>query len=164
MDTSLINLIPNLTTARRSTTIPRSELIGPPPPCTLAPHPSLQREDNTISVGVPLHIKLLGAAYPDTGKRPFIWSGDNSIALGPETTYGEFLGFLQRKLREVKVSPESGQWKVGVVAEIRGRSLWQFKEQIVNVTMESWGKVLEGLGEGRFRGFRVSCWRGDDRG
>jgi hypothetical protein len=45
------------------------------------------------------------------------------------------------------------------VAEVRGRSLWQFKEQIVDVTMESWGKVLEGLKEGRFRGFRVSCWR-----
>lgn len=161
MDTSLINLIPNLTSSLRSTTLPRSEPTNPPPPYTLAPHPSPQRSEPTlISVGVPLRIEILGAATPETnGKRPITWSGDDSIALGPYTTYGEFLDVLQRRLRDVKVSRESGRWKVGVVAEIRGRSLWLFKEQIVDVAVESWGEVLEGLGEGRFRGFRVSCWR-----
>lgn len=156
MDTSLINLIPNLTTARRSTTLPRSAFVDPPPPYTLAPCPSPQREDNTRSVGVPIHIELLGAANLNNGKRSVIWSSDDSIALGPDTTHEDFLEVLQRKLDDVKLSKES---KACIVAEVRGRKVWQFKEQVVDVTTESWGTVLRGLGEGRFKDLRVICWR-----
>ena len=102
MDTSLINLIPNLMTALRSKTLPRSESIDPPPLYTLAPNPSPQREDNTRSPNVPSHIELLGPANiktNDIGRRAVLWSSDDSIALGPHTTYREFLGVLQRKLR-----------------------------------------------------------------
>ena len=162
MDTSLINLIPNLTSSRRSTTLPRSESIDPPPPYTLAPLPSLQREDNTISVCAPLHVNLLGTAYLDRGKRPVIWSGNDNIALGPDTTHAEFLGVLERKLGDVKMLREAREWKAVIVAKVRGRKFWQFEEQVVDVEKESWGRVLRGLGEGRFRGLRVMCWRADD--
>ena len=159
MDTSLINLIPNLTTARRSTTLPRSAFVDPPPPYTLAPCPSPQREDNTRSVGVPIYIELLGAANPKNGKRSVIWSSDDSIALGPDTTHEDLLDVLQRKLGDVKLPRESKEWKASIVAEVRGRKVWQFKEQVVDVTTESWGTVLRGLGEGRFKDLRVICWR-----
>ena len=156
MDTSLINLIPNLTTARRSTILPRSAFVDPPPPYTLAPCPSPQREDNTRSVGVPIHIELLGSANLKNGKRSVIWSSDDSIVLGPDTTHEDFLEVLQRKLSDVKLSTESKAW---IVAEVRGRKVWQFKEQVVDVTTESWGAVLRGLREGRFKDLRVICWR-----
>lgn len=146
MDTSLINLIPNLTTARRSTTLPRSEVTDPPPPYTLAPNPNPRREYNTRSVGVPLHIELLGAAYPVSDKRPSICSGNDSIALGPDTTNAEFLGVLERKLGDVKLSREPKEWKAAIVAEARGEKVRKFKEQVVDVTKESWRKVLRGLG------------------
>ncbi|GAB7327205.1 hypothetical protein MBLNU13_g11108t1 [Cladosporium sp. NU13] len=162
MDTSLINLLPNLTSARRSTTLPRWEFIDPPPPYTLAPHPSPQREDNARSVGVPLHIELLGAANLENGTRPVMYSGDDSIALGPDTTHAEFLDVLQRKLSDVKMSRESKEWKAVIVAEFRGRKIRQFEEQVVDDTVERWRRVLRGLGEGRFRGVRVICWRGED--
>ncbi|KAM0710945.1 hypothetical protein Q7P35_001683 [Cladosporium inversicolor] len=158
MDTSLINLIPNLISAHRSKTLPRSEFIDPPPPYTLAPQPIPQREDNTRSVGVPLHIEILAAATPETGKRPVIWSGDDSIALGPGTTYLEFLRVLQRKLDDVKVERVLGEWKVSIVVEVRGRKLWWFGEQFVYVERENWREILVGLGEG---GFRVMGWRGE---
>jgi len=162
MDTSLINLIPNLTKAHRSITLPRKDFIGLPPPYTLAPHPRPQRKHNTWAVGVPLHIKTLGAASETTGKRPVTWSDDDSIALEPSSTYEEFLGILGRKLSDVKFSKESKQWKTEIVAEVSGRKLWQSKEQVVCVTKGNWRGVLRGLREGRFRGLRVLCWRGDD--
>lgn len=164
MDTSLINLIPNLT-ARRSATVPRCEFVDPPPPYTLAPYPSPQREDNTRSTGIPLHIDIVDTSWPEAlGKRPVIWSGDDSVAVGPHMTYREFLEILQRKLDDVKVPQNSGEWKAGIEAEIRGRSVWQFKRQVVYVTPQSWHKVMEGLEEGRFKGFRVTCWRGEVMG
>jgi hypothetical protein len=163
MDTSLINLIPNLKQAvHRSTTLSRSEFADPPPPYTLAPHPSPQRKHNTWGVGVPLHIKTLGAASETTGKRPVTWSDDDSIALGPSTTYAGFLGILGRKLSDVKVARESREWRTEIVAEIRGKKLWQSKEQVVYVTKGNWRGILRELREGRYRRLRVLCWRGDD--
>lgn len=47
---------------------------------------------------MPLRIEIFGTAYPDSGKRLFMWPGDDSIALGPDTTHAEFLGVLERKL------------------------------------------------------------------
>lgn len=91
-----------------------------------------------------------------------MWPGDDSIALGPDTTHAEFLGVLERKLGDVKLSRESKEWKAMIVAEVRGRKVWQFKEQVVDVTKESWRKVSRGLREGKFRGLRVMCWRGKD--
>ena len=85
-----------------------------------------------------------------------IWSSDDSIVLGPDTTHEDFLEVLQRKLSDVKLSTESKAW---IVAEVRGRKVWQFKEQVVDVTTESWGAVLRGLREGRFKDLRVICWR-----
>jgi hypothetical protein len=162
MDTSLINLIPNLTTVHRSATIPRSEIIDPPPPYTLALHPSPQPAKNTKSVDVPFHIEPLGAADLENGRRSLIWSGNDSIALGPDTTHAEFLSVLERKLSDVKLSRESKEWKAVIMAEVRGRKVWQFKGQVVDVEKDSWKKVLRGLGEGTFRSLKVMCWRGED--
>lgn len=72
------------------------------------------------------------------------------------------MGVLERKLGEVKLSRECTEWKAVIVAEVRGRKVRQFKGQVVDVTKESWGKILRGLGEGRFKGLRVMCWRGED--
>lgn len=160
MDTSLINLIPNLTTAvRRCTTLPRSECADPSPSYTIAEHPSPQREDNARSDGIPLHIEILGSTNPDTNNKT--WSGDDNIALGPTTTYAEFLSILQRKLSDVKVSGDSREWKASIAAEYRGRTrrrLWQSQEQACYVTRENWWSVLEWLLEGSFRGLNMVCW------
>ena len=68
---------------------------------------------------------------------------------------------LQRKLGDIKVERALGEWKVSIVVEVRGRKLWRFGEQFVYVKGGNWRKVLVGLEEGRYRGFRVMCWRGE---
>lgn len=109
---------------------------------------------------MPLHIEVLGTSEsgsPDT--RPLLWSRDDNIALMPDTTYGEFLGILKRKLGRAKVSRDTGQWEIGILAETRGRTVWQFKKQYLDVPQENWDKFMKGLGESRFKGMKVLCRR-----
>lgn len=162
MDSSLINLIPNLIAARRATTLPRAPFIDPPPPYTLAPHPSPQRPYNVRPEGVPLLVEFLG---PSSGisldKRSLLWDREDSVALGPATDYWEFMAILRRKLEDLNVSKETGPWNASVVAETRGRTGWQFRRGVLEVEEERWGQVLEGLWSNHFRGLKVVCWRDD---
>jgi hypothetical protein len=143
-ETSLINLIPNLVKAFRFRTFRRSASIDPPPSSTLAPSPSPQPQPSEKSriVNIPLTLKTLGSACEVTGKRPVTSSNDNPIALGPSTTYTEFLGILGRKLSDVSFSKESRDWRTEIAVEIRRRKVWQFREWIVDVERRDWGWVL----------------------
>jgi hypothetical protein len=162
MDTSLINLVPNLTRALRSIKIPRSVIDDPPPPYTVACNPSPQRSEKTRTISVPFHVEILGTANSKTnhiGKRLMTYSGDDSIALGPGTTYAEFLGVLERMLSDIEAERDMGLWKASIVAESKRRRLWRFMEHTVYVTRESWGEILVDLRVGRYMGVRVVCWR-----
>jgi hypothetical protein len=141
MDTSLINLVPNLTRALRSIKIPRSVFDDPPPPYTVACNPSPQRSEKTRTISVPFHVEILGTANSKTnhiGKRLMTYSGNDSIVLGPDTTYADFLGILESKLSDVKVAGESREWKASIEAEKIGwRRKWRFMEQTFYVTGEN---------------------------
>ena len=156
MDSSLINVIPNLTTRRSIKTPPHCETGDPPLPSTL----SSQRE--TRSTSVPLRIEVLRTNSLDANdKRPVTWSGDDSIALETDTSYEEFLVVLQKKLSVIEVSLETGQWKVSLMAKLKKRTFWQLSKQIVHVTPKTWSKVIEGLAESRLKGLMLSCRRED---
>lgn len=163
MDTSLINLIPNLLASRRSATVPRSPFIDPPPPYTLASSSSPQRQYNASSHGIPLAIEFLDSTNPnEPHKREVIYRRDDTVALGPDTDYWEFMHILRRKLADVNVSGDDGRWKVGVCAEGRGRAVWRLRKTVLAVTRESWGEVLRGLEEHKYSGLKVACWREED--
>jgi hypothetical protein len=167
MDASLINVIPNLT-ARRSVKTSRSDIVSPPPPYTPGPEPSLQGEGEkqSKSDGIPVHFDIVDTSWPEAlGKRPVKWSGNKRVALKLGMTYGDLLKLLQEKLDHVKVPQDSVLWKPAIQAKVTGRFLWwQYKKRDVYVTREDWHMVMEAIAEGRLKGFRVTCWRGEVMG
>lgn len=58
--------------------------------------------------------------------------------------------------------PRVKPWHYSILAEVRGRAVWQFYKLDLNVNKDTWEEVLEGLREGRFKGFKVECWRDDN--
>jgi hypothetical protein len=40
--------------------------------------------------------------------------------------------------------------------------VWQFNSQDLDVTLENWDQVMQGMAETRFKGFKVVCRDEDD--
>lgn len=156
MDSSLINLIPNLAAARRSAKQPRSDKVDPPlqppPAYTLSPHPSPKHKDTPEYITVPLRFDFL-----DTG----VSHHDGTIAFGPKTTFQDFMALLEQKMAEVHDQGDPQMWHYRIVAEARDRTVWMFFTQDPDVRQDTWDRVLEGLREGRWKRFGVLCLRED---
>jgi hypothetical protein len=157
MDSSLINLIPNLV-SRRSAGSQRSGSVNAPPSYNAG-----QRDTSTgLNAALRLDLCLSPNATDPSQKRPTMWSHDTTIAVGSDTTYREFLALLRRKIDDINFFSDIGRCHAAVVAESRGRAVWQFNRQDLDVTLENWDQVMQGLAETRYRGFKVVCWDEDD--
>jgi hypothetical protein len=69
---------------------------------------------------------------------------------------------LWRKIDDINFFSDIDRCHAAVVVEGRGRAMWQFGRQDLDVTSENWDRVMQGLAETRFRGFKVLCWDEDD--
>jgi hypothetical protein len=122
MDSSLINLIPNLL-AHRSLRKSRSKSKSnrsPTAPPSSAP------------TTIPLRIELLSPH-----KSPLVYVRDDIITLTADTTWELFLALVHRVLEKDGVSRDKGTWELDVVAEYRLRALWKFDEPALRVREEN---------------------------
>jgi hypothetical protein len=157
MDSSLINLIPNLV-SRRSAASQRREPVDAPPRDT----PDAGNNPSGINVPLRLELCLSPSTSSPSQKKPLIWSHDATIAIGSETTYRGFLALLRRKIGDMDFFSDLNLCHAAIVAEVRGRTVWRFGKQDLDVTSENWDQVMQGMVETRFRGFEVVCWDEDD--
>jgi hypothetical protein len=153
MNSSLINLIPNLV-SRRSGGSQRRESINPP----------AGQGDNPTGLNLALRLDLCLSPITtnQSHEKSSTWTHETTIAVGSDTTYREFLALLRRKIDDINFFSDIGRCHAAIVVEGRGRAIWQFGRHDLDVTAENWDRVMQGLVETRYRGFKVLCWDDDD--
>lgn len=81
------------------------------------------------------------------------------MALGPNTTFEDFMALLNQKTSDIHGDYGPQMWHFSITAEARVRTVWKFFTQDVDVRQDTWDRGLEGSGEGRWKGFGVLCLR-----
>lgn len=166
MDSSLINLIPNLFSRRKRSAPPsHSEPVSPPSQPELSSPPSTAQQSHSLektSITIPLRVKWIGPrAAKESHELQLVSSYDEVIELRADATYSEFLSIVQRMLKahrmEWHFDGRSFRFYIGAVAMEGKRSELRRMQELVDVDEPSWERVLYGLRGRRLVELVVFC-------